>query len=180
MQKISDKKKKLIIFLSLLIISFVLDMGSKTWANATLSQKYLNPSVQHPFSFYLNLAYNKGAAFSLFSNVPGGRWILSIFGLFAMGFIYYLYKRPESDNKLFLYGLGLVGGGALGNIVDRIIFGHVTDFIQVWVHPSIKIAWPWPTFNVADVVLLIGISLMMLFSLTYKESEKEKDGKQGE
>ncbi|PKN45096.1 MAG: hypothetical protein CVU59_10010 [Deltaproteobacteria bacterium HGW-Deltaproteobacteria-17] len=52
----------------------------------------------------------------------------------------------------------------LGNLADRIVFGKVTDFLQMWLFRSIPITWPWPTFNVADVLLLAGVGCLMIFS----------------
>jgi len=159
-----DKKKNLVLFLVIAVGGFVLDMASKLWAQAALSQDYLDPAKVDPFTFRLTLAFNQGSAFGMFSGVAGGRWILSVIGVAAMYFIYYLYRRPESGHRLYLVGLALVAGGALGNLVDRIIFGKVTDFVQVYLFRSIPITWPWPTFNVADVLLLAGVGCMMIFS----------------
>ncbi len=159
-----DRKKKLIVFLCIAGIGFILDMGSKLWAQNALTQDYLDPSKVSPFTFRLTLAFNHGAAFGFLSDVASGRWILIIVGTLAMYFIYYLYKRPESNHRLYLVGLALVAGGAMGNLVDRIIFGRVTDFVQMWLFPSIRITWPWPTYNVADVLLLGGVGCLLIFS----------------
>jgi len=159
-----DKKKKLIIFMLIAAGGFVVDIATKLWAQSALTQDYLDPAKVEPFTFRLTLAFNHGSAFGMFSGLTGGRWILSIIGLAAMYFIFYLSRRPESRHNLYLIGLALVAGGALGNLADRIVFGKVTDFLQVWLFRSIPITWPWPTFNVADVLLLAGVGCMMIFS----------------
>ncbi len=168
-----DKKKKIMLFIALILGSFVADIGTKVWAQKTLTAKYINPKTQSSFRINFNLAYNRGAAFSLGSNMTGGRWLLTLIRLAALGFIYYLFTRPEANHKLFLTGLGLVGGGALGNLVETIIFGKVTDFIQFWGTPAVQQTWPWPTFNVADVVLLVGVGLMLVYSFVAPKTAKK-------
>ncbi|MDA3862870.1 MAG: signal peptidase II [Deltaproteobacteria bacterium] len=168
------KQNKLITFATLAIGGFILDMGTKLWAQKALVAEYINPAEQSPFSLNLTLAMNKGSAFGMFTGIPGARWILTAIGIGALFFIYYLYKRPETKSRLYLIGLGILTGGALGNLVDRIIFGHVTDFIQFWGFPSVDILWPWPTFNVADVLLLVGVGLMFIYTLFFAESEKNE------
>jgi len=159
-----NKQKNSILFLVIALGGFVIDIGSKLWAQSALTQDYLDPAKVEPFTFRLTLAFNHGSAFGMFSGVSGGRWILSVIGVAAMYFIYYLYRRPESNHRLYLVGLALVAGGALGNLVDRIVFGKVTDFFQMYLFRSIAITWPWPTFNVADVLLLAGVGCLMIFS----------------
>lgn len=159
-----SKNKNWFIFLAIACTGFALDIATKLWAQAALTQDYLDPAKVEPFTFRFTLAYNHGSAFGMFSNVAGGRWILSVIGLAAMYFIYYLYRRPESRHRLYLVGLALVAGGALGNLADRIVFGRVTDFVQMWLFRSISITWPWPTYNVADVLLLAGVGCLLIFS----------------
>jgi signal peptidase II len=174
-----EQRKKVTIFVLLVVICFALDMGSKIWAQNAVSSSYLDPDTQSSFSMNLNLAFNKGSAFGMFNKTSGGWWFLSIFGLVALYFIYYLFRRPESDHKIYLVGLGFIGGGALGNLVDRIIFGKVTDFLQFWGTPSIEITWPWPTFNVADIALVAGVILLMIYSMIPQKKEPAKvSGKQ--
>ncbi|MBU1535862.1 signal peptidase II, partial [Myxococcota bacterium] len=117
-------------------------------------------------------AYNTGAAFSLGSSMPGGRWLLIAIRLGALAFVYYLFTRPEANSRLFLVGLGMVGGGAIGNLSETIFYGKVTDFIQFWGTPAIKSTWPWPTFNIADMVLLIGVGLMVIYSIITPDPKK--------
>jgi len=174
-----DKYKNLITFLAIAVGGFTLDMATKFWAQSALSQDYLNPDRVEPFTFRLTLAYNHGSAFGMFSGVAGGRWILSVIGLAAMYFIYYLYRRQEIRFKLYRVGLALVAGGALGNLVDRILFGRVTDFVQMWLFRSIPITWPWPTYNVADVLLLAGVGCLLIFSFQPEARELWGDPKAG-
>ncbi|MFH2010001.1 MAG: signal peptidase II [bacterium] len=117
------------------------------------------------------LSFNKGSAFGLFNETSGARVFLSIIGLAALGLIFYLLRRPESDSKLFVWALAMVAGGAVGNLIDRIAFGQVTDFIWVWLTPQWRTVWPWPAFNIADIALVVGVGLMVPAMLFAKEPE---------
>lgn len=180
-----NEKKHALQFWLLAAGGFVLDMGSKLWAQAFLSQEQLDPEKVRPFTMRLTLAYNQGASFGMLSGVSAGRWILTVLGLLAIYFIYYMYQRPEKRFALYRVGLALVAGGALGNLVDRIVFGRVTDFIQMWLFRSIPITWPWPTYNVADVLLLAGVGCLLIFSFMpesralWASQEKKKKEQQG-
>jgi signal peptidase II len=167
-----DKRKKLIIFLSLVFLGLFADLGSKIWANKNIKSTFYSRNTQKSFSMKLNLAFNKGSAFSLGSGIKAWRWIGTIIGIGAIFFVIYLYKRPEAESMVFLVGLALVLGGALGNMMERAYHGVVTDFLQVWLTPKIKITWPWPTFNIADILLLAGVGLMFIHS--FKEDDKKK------
>ncbi len=96
---------------------------------------------------------NKGAAFGMFSGL--GNTFFLVISFAAVGFIIlYLSKLPKG---IELYALSLILGGAIGNLIDRIMIGKVVDFIDVFVG-----TWHWPAFNVADSALTIGIFLFIL------------------
>lgn len=123
------------------------------------------------------LSFNPGAAFGLFNDTAGSRVFLSIIGLLALALIFYLLRRPESDSKLFVWALAMVAGGAVGNLIDRIFYGVVTDFIWVWLTPGWRLVWPWPAFNIADIALVVGVGLMvpaMLFAKSEQDEEATK------
>jgi lipoprotein signal peptidase len=125
------------------------------------------------------LSFNPGAAFGLFNDTAGSRVFLSIIGLLALALIFYLLRRPESDSKLFVWALAMVAGGAVGNLIDRIFYGVVTDFIWVWLTPGWRLVWPWPAFNIADIALVVGVGLMvpaMLFAKSDQDEEGARDG----
>jgi signal peptidase II len=99
-------------------------------------------------------AQNHGAAFSLFQ---GGTLIFLVVSVLAFGLIGYLY-RSWQGGSLWLYAvLGVALGGILGNLIDRLRFGYVTDFISVGIGEV-----RWPTFNVADASIVIGVGLIAL------------------
>ncbi|MGZ3254906.1 MAG: signal peptidase II, partial [Burkholderiaceae bacterium] len=110
--------------------------------------------------FNMVLAYNKGAAFSFLAAESGWqRYFFTGMGIAAALFIIYLLKR-HAGQRLFCWALSLVLGGAVGNVIDRIMYGHVIDFLDVHIGN-----WHWPAFNVADSAICIGAVLFVLDEL---------------
>ena len=107
--------------------------------------------------FNLVLAFNKGAAFSMLANAPGWQGpLLVAFAVIAALFVSWLLLRPGGRGPYYA-GLALILGGALGNLVDRLRFGHVVDFLDFH-----AFGWHWPAFNVADSAICIGAALVIL------------------
>jgi signal peptidase II len=117
----------------------------------------------------MRLSYNTGSAFGLFSSVTGARIFLTIVGFIALGAILWMVYKGRDDQRRLMLGLGLVGGGAIGNVIDRVAFGKVTDFV-VWRWYSHE----WPTFNVADAALCVGVGLLFLDLGKQAKEEKAK------
>ena len=112
----------------------------------------------------LVLVYNKGAAFSMFADAPGWQTPLLIaFALGAAGIVSYLILRNPAKRLLCL-GLALILGGALGNLIDRVRFGHVVDFLDFH-----ALGWHWPALNVADSGITIGALLLILDGFAHNE-----------
>ena len=108
----------------------------------------------------LTLLYNKGAAFSFLQNAGGWqRWFFTAIGIGAAIFIVFMLAKHASQ-RLFCTALVLIAGGALGNVIDRLIHGHVVDFILVY-HRD----WIFPAFNVADSAITVGAVLLILDEL---------------
>jgi signal peptidase II len=107
--------------------------------------------------FNLVLVFNKGAAFSLFAQAPGWQApLLSAFALAASLIVGYLIVRSPGKT-LFCLGLALILGGAIGNVIDRLRFGEVVDFLDFH-----AFGWHWPAFNVADSAISAGAVLLIL------------------
>jgi signal peptidase II len=117
------------------------------------------PVVIAPFLF-LNLTFNTGAAFGLLSQ---GRWVLVFLGLAISVASFVAARRVPSRERGLLAGLGLVGGGAAGNFIDRLIYGHVVDFVDLRV---------WPVFNLADSAIVIGGLYLAWRSLVWRPPGK--------
>ena len=144
----------------------LLDQGSKWLAKAYLSPESPVPVI--PGVFQLTLAYNTGAAFSLFKSQPQ---LLSVFTsiLFGVLLCYALMRNYFAKGERL--AMALILGGALGNLIDRLTTGHVTDYFDV-------IAIHYPVFNVADSFIFIGVILMIgvLLKSQPEESAKPSSG----
>ena len=115
------------------------------------------------------LTFNPGAAFSFLADQPGWqRWFFSVLALGVSGWIA-LELRRHPEEKLMALALALVMGGALGNVIDRIRFGAVVDFIQ-W-HAA---GYYWPAFNVADSAITLGAVLMVWATLFAKKDTSDE------
>ncbi len=111
--------------------------------------------------FNLVLAYNRGAAFSFLNNESGWqRYLFTAIGVIAVGFILYLLMR-HSGQRLFCWALALIMGGAIGNVIDRIAYGHVIDFLDF----HFGSLGHFPAFNVADAAISIGAVLFVFDEL---------------
>ena len=133
----------------------VIDQVSK-WA----AQAYLDPARPVPVVrgfFDLQLAHNTGAAFSLLADAGGWQRIffVALGAVVSLGIVWWL-RRLQPHERWLALGLSLVLGGAVGNLVDRIRWGHVVDFIHLYHGP-----WHWPTFNVADSAITVGAILLI-------------------
>jgi signal peptidase II len=144
--------KKYRFFLVAFLLSIGLDQASKIWARAHLRPLY--PEARTVVRGYFDLRYseNPGSAFSLFRGMEGARYFLLIVGFGALGVVAYYLRQAGPDQRRVGTELGLLAGGAIGNMVDRAMYGKVTDFI-VWKYQSHE----WPTFNIADAALVIGV-----------------------
>ena len=145
-------------WLGIAAIVIMFDQLSKISINKMFS--YADEHVVTSF-FNLVLRYNKGAAFSFLSNEGGWqRYFFTAIGLGAALFIIYLLKK-HAGQHLFCWALALILGGALGNVIDRVAYGHVIDFLdfhwQAWGH--------FPAFNIADSAISIGAALFIIDEL---------------
>ncbi len=113
------------------------------------------------------LTFNPGAAFSFLADQPGWqRWFFTVLALAVSGWIA-LELRKTAGQKLLSLALALIMGGALGNVIDRVRFGAVVDFIQ-W-HAA---GFYWPAFNVADSAITVGAILLLFSQLTATDNKE--------
>jgi signal peptidase II len=113
--------------------------------------------------FSLTLVMNPGLAFGMLGTVPPGwRWAVALLSLLAVGVLATLATRllPEGG-KVAAVAIGMIFGGAAGNLIDRARFGAVVDFLDFYWH-----GWHWPAFNVADSAISVGVALLALRMLT--------------
>jgi len=105
---------------------------------------------------------NQGGAFGFMANQSSGvRNLLFIFvSAFATGLVFYFYKTTPKTKPVLASGLALIFGGAIGNLIDRFRFGNVVDFLDVYIGSH-----HWPTFNIADSAITIGITIFVFYFL---------------
>lgn len=149
--------QRMLPWLALALLVVFLDQLTKILIERTFSYGDVRPLTGF---FNLVLTYNKGAAFSFLASAGG--WqdeFLTIVGISASLFILYLLAR-HGHQRLFACALALILGGAVGNVIDRIAYGHVIDFLDF--HWG---GWHWPAFNLADSAIVGGAGLLILDEL---------------
>jgi len=146
-------------FLLLALAILALDQWTKWLIEAHLPEQTSHEVL--PGLLHVSHVRNTGVAFGLFANPGGGgrSWVLSLFGLVALGLIAALFRATPARDRTLLGALALVLGGAIGNLIDRIATGAVTDFIAVYIG-----SYRFPDFNVADSAISIGLGLILLSS----------------
>ena len=138
----------------------VLDQISKAWIT---SHFVYGESLAVFSSFNLVLVHNTGAAFSFLSDAGGmQRWLFSAIAIVASIWIVWLLRR-HAHQKLFCFALALILGGALGNLIDRIAYGYVVDFLDFYWK-----SYHFPAFNLADSAITCGAALLLWDSFTNK------------
>ncbi|WP_347988442.1 signal peptidase II [Methylomonas sp. AM2-LC] len=143
------------LWISLLTLGF--DQASKI---AIDSHMQLYQSINLLPFFNLTYVHNTGAAFSFLSDAGGWqRWLFASLAVIMSGVIGVWLSRLQKHESFIAIALCLVLGGAVGNLIDRIAYGYVIDFIEVYYK-----SWHWPAFNIADSVICIGVGLMLLES----------------
>lgn len=150
------------------IVCVVLDQITKQAAERALD---LYEAIPVTPMFNIALAYNYGAAFS-FLNVPGGwqRWMFTGISLVvSLLLIVWLYRLSKEEKWLSL-SFALILGGAVGNLIDRALYGYVIDFIQVYYDK-----YYFPTFNIADSAIFCGAALLIFLTFFEKKTEEESD-----
>ncbi len=153
----AKKNAGLTLWLGVAVVVVLLDQLSKI----TMSRLIAYGQSEHITSFFnLVMVYNQGAAFSFLSNSGGWqRWFFSALALAVSIFIVWMLNR-NSTQRMFCWSLSLILGGAVGNLIDRLVYGHVIDFLDFHVG-----GWHWPAFNVADSAITIGAVLFVLDEL---------------
>ena len=182
---------RVVLFAVLAGVSLALDLASKSWAERTLTRHgaFENSITVIKDHLWFSLAYNKGGAWGLLHDAPDAvrRPFFVIVSVLAIFFIVSLYRKLHEHQWALKWGLPLVLGGALGNLMDRIVRTGVVDFIQYranWVGTMNSIIhrvfsdWIvveyWPTFNVADVAICIGVGLMAIDMFVSKRHPRSR------
>ncbi|MDT8451236.1 MAG: signal peptidase II [Gammaproteobacteria bacterium] len=169
-------------WLWLSVVILAADQLSKQLAEQLLSAHQAVPVIAN---LNWTLMYNEGAAFSFLSDAGGWqRWFFIALSSAISVFIFFWLKQTSREKKLLGVSLALILGGAIGNLVDRILFGHVIDFIQYYYQANSCLPgfsqWQlatgstcfWPAFNIADAAIMLGAALLLIDMV--KEHFEEK------
>lgn len=157
--------------LGLSVLVVIADQITKLWALSALFE----PPRRVPVLPFLDFVpvWNRGVSFGLLSNASDwGPWALSGFALLVCVFMGAWLMRAKSWPLVF--GLGAVIGGAVGNVIDRVLYGAVVDFIDV--HYG---GWHWPAFNIADSAITLGVGLLLLDAFGVGTRKGETEGGHG-
>jgi len=149
-----------------LLFALILDGLTKAWAERSLDLHQPVPIVGNLFR--LTLGHNTGVAFGVFAN--GGLWPLVLTGIIIVILLFWFARALFSGQfpTWAAWPIGLLLGGAIGNFADRLLDGKVTDFLDVGIGTA-----RWPTFNLADSFILLGVGLLMF--LTFERDEADAD-----
>ena len=145
-------------WLWLSVVVLLVDQCTKLLADAMLT---LHQQVAVVPFIALYKAYNPGAAFSFLSDASGWqRWFFVVLAVIVIGVLLVWLRRLSARETGTSLALALILGGAAGNLIDRLVYGYVIDFIDVYYG-----SWHWPAFNVADAAISVGAFLLLLDAL---------------
>ena len=146
------------------ILALALDQLSKIWIRANLPQGAERPLI--PGWIHLGHIENHGAAWGV---LAGQKWLLILFTIVVTALVVSSAREVSRRGKLAAVGFGFILGGALGNLIDRVMFGYVTDFFDL----DTPVRWlqTFPIFNVADSALTCGVILMLVTLLFFGDDK---------
>jgi len=149
-----EKNHTMLRWLWLSLVAVALDQAAKIWVEAVLQPHESLAAL--PF-FNLTLVYNQGAAFSFLADQGGWqRWFFALLAVVASIILILWLRRLKPQEWLTAAALSLVIGGAVGNLIDRVLYGKVTDFLDFYLG-----AYHWPAFNLADSAIFLGVALLI-------------------
>jgi len=166
-----DTPRSLFVWLGIALVILLVDQITKV---LIIGNFQLGDSQTVTSFFNLVRVHNSGAAFSFLSSASGWqRWFFTAIGVGAAGFIVWLL-RSHTNQKLFCFALALVLGGAVGNVIDRLLWGHVIDFLDFhwnWLSPLFY-QGHFLAFNVADSAISVGTVCLILDELIRARKSK--------
>ncbi len=164
----TDTEKTLAKWLWLSSAIIIGDQLTKIAAELWLT--YYQPVSVIPGYFNLTLMYNTGAAFSFLADAGGWqRWLFTILAATISVYLLLWIKSIPYHQKRLAIALSMILGGAVGNLIDRLIYGHVIDFIQIHYQEH----WYYPAFNIADSAITLGALLLIVDILMQKKDNDE-------
>lgn len=169
-----------IAFLLTVVLGVLADQFTKAWVVANIEHR-VGEIVIVPGWLSLVHAQNHGAAWGMLSDFAYRHLVFGAFTVVAVGFLVDTLRRLPRDDTFVAGSLGLILSGALGNAIDRVRQQYVTDFVRVYTeHPTLA-PWlrenlgsnEWPSFNVADSALVVGVILFLVYFLVAEDREPE-------
>lgn len=162
------------------VIWLAIDQATKIWTVTTLELHGPGIEIIPGFMTFIH-AQNPGAAFSILTDFEYRHYVFLGFTAIAIVVIYQMYRDLEEEDKLLSMALGLIFSGAVGNGIDRLHKQTVTDFISVYVSADGPKEWlierlgtaTWPTFNIADSALLVGVIIYVIWGKPAEEATAE-------
>lgn len=152
------------------VISFlvvVVDQLTKWWVKASFA---IHDGLEViPGFFNLVHVRNTGVAFGFLAGSSGSwrPWFFSAVAVLALVAIFFMFRHFRSQGVLYLYALASIAGGAIGNLIDRLCYGSVIDFLDFYYK-----TWHWPAFNVADSAIVVGAGLFLVAGLVADHSDE--------
>lgn len=162
--------KRFVVWMIVASVVVLLDQATK-WAIIEWVELY----DRVPINSFINITHqrNTGAAFSFLADASGWQryFFIVLASVVSAGITYWIWTERQHGKFILIAGLSLILGGALGNLVDRVALGYVTDFIQVWFGD-----WAFPSFNVADSAITVGAALLIIDSLFFSHDQPKAEG----
>lgn len=171
--------RKTLIFWMVFAVFLILDQVTKVWVYTNLEYR-VDEIVLIPHFLSIVHAQNPGAAFGILTTFAYRHLVFLAFTVIAVVIIVDMYRRLESDDRFGAVALGLILSGAVGNGIDRVHKQTVTDFIRIYTDDPEWVPWlrntfgmaEWPSFNVADSTLLIGVIMFLVHSMFFDTAEE--------
>jgi len=151
------------------VLVVVADQVSKAVVSDLFSLYQVRPVIAGFFN--LTFITNTGAAFGIFARSGGflRKWLLGGVAVAALVALVFAWRHLKDNHRLYPLAIGLIGGGAVGNLIDRVRFGAVVDFLDFYIG-----RYHWPAFNVADSAITVGVALFILAGFLEKGSADNK------
>ncbi len=152
------------------LLLIILDQLTKYLANSYLT--FAEPVAIMPY-LNMTLIYNEGAAFSFLADMGGWqRWFFAALALSISGVLIFWLRKLPAKWTAEVFAINLILSGALGNVIDRVLFGKVTDFIDFYIG-----SWHYATFNVADIAISLG-AVLLIYSEFFVKPKQGKQAKE--
>ena len=165
---------------SMAVIWLIVDQATKIWVVKNIKYRIEEIQVIDGF-FSLVHAQNRGAAMGILNDYEHRMLVFAVFTVIALGVLWQMYNEIPDDDKFQASALGLIFSGAIGNAIDRIHKQSVTDFLRVYTeHETLKPwlienfgTYEWPSFNVADAAIVVGLCLFFIHFAFLQEEEED-------